>query len=143
MTTNPELTISYVPIRRAALFALLIAAFSGGMIAGAIAVRALEVPQVMPIRPTVVVPFKGVADNSMSDAARSAAYAPAWFRGVADRSMSDAARAAVQAAGSFRGVADNNMSDAARAAHLPGWFRGVAENDMTAAANEGRWRGGR
>jgi hypothetical protein len=117
--TTKELAAPYRPTRRALMATILIVAFSAGMIAGAIGVRALEDPlarALRPASPAAMVPFKGVSDNDMSDAARSTLYQTRWFRGVAEHSMTDAARTAAVAGTSFKGAADNNMSDAARRA---------------------------
>jgi hypothetical protein len=137
MSTMQPIVVAQMPSRRAVVATLLVVAFSMGMIVGALAVRALDgsLPAAVRPAPAALVPFQGVSDNNMSDAARGALYAPGWFRGVADRNMSDAARSAARAAGWFRGVPPQNMSEAARAARLPGWFRGVAENNMSDAAN--------
>jgi hypothetical protein len=114
--TTKDLAAPYRPTRRAVMATLLIVVFSAGMIAGAVGVRALEDPLARALRstsPAAMVPFKGVSDNDMSDAARSTLYETRWFRGVAEHNMTDAARAAAVAGSSFKGAADNNMSDAA------------------------------
>ena len=138
MTTERQVPVSYQSTR-SLMIALAIVAFSIGMVAGAIAVRALDLRSDAVVRPTAIVPYKGVADNNMSDAARAGEYAAPWFRGVADHSMTDAALAAGLRAQWFRGVTDNNMSDATRATRFPGSFRGVAEGNMSDAANRANW----
>jgi hypothetical protein len=138
MTTERQVRVSYQSTR-ALTIALAIIAFAIGMVAGAIAVRALDLQADAVVRPAAIVPYKGVADNNMSDAARAGEYAAPWFRGVADHSMTDAALAAGLKAQWFRGVTDNNMSDATRVTRLPGSFRGVAEDNMSDAANRANW----
>ncbi len=138
MTTERHVPVLYQSTRSLTI-ALAIVAFAIGMVAGAIAVRALDLQAEAAVRPAAIVPYKGVAENNMSDAARAGAYAAPWFRGVADHSMTDAAVAAGLKAQWFRGVADNNMTDATRATSSPGSFRGVAEGNMSDAANRANW----
>ncbi len=139
MTTERQVLVSYQSTRRSLIIALAIVAFSIGMVAGAIVVRTLDLQSDSGVRPAAIVPFKGVAGNNMSDAARAVEYAPPWFRGVADHDMTDAALAAGLRAQWFRGVADHNMSDATRVTSLPGRFLGVAEGNMSDAAYGANW----
>ncbi len=139
MTSERQVPISYRSTQWPLMIALAIVAFAIGMVAGAIAVRALDFQAEAAVRPATIVPYKGVADNNMSDAARAGEYAPPWFRGIADHNMTDAALAAGLQAQWFRGVADHNMTDATRATGFPGWFRGVAEGNMSDAANHANW----
>ena len=138
MTTERQVPVSYQSTR-SLMIALAIIAFAIGMVAGAIAVRALDLQSDAVVRPAAIVPYKGVADNNMSDAARAGEYAPPWFRGIADHNMTDAALAAGLRAQWFRGVADDNMSDDTRVTRLPDLFQGVAEGNMSDAAYGANW----
>ena len=134
MTTERQIPVTYRSTRPLTI-ALAIIAFAIGIVAGAIAVRALDLQPDAVVRPAAIVPYKGVADDNMSDAAPAGEYAPPWFRGTADHNMTDAALAAGLKAQWFRGIADHNMTDDTRAIGSPGWFRGVAEGDVSDAAN--------
>jgi hypothetical protein len=118
MLTGQDRVNPWRPSSRMVLVTLLIIAFSAGMIAGAVGVRAVEGSFARALRPspaTTMVPFRGVNDT-----------------------MSEAARAARNEESCLRGGACRDMSDAARAAGLSSWFRGVAQDTMSDAAYRAR-----
>jgi hypothetical protein len=88
-----------VPYRRvpvSIVSALLVAAFAIGALTGLVVPRVLDAGGRVSGASSATQAFKGVAENNMSDAARSARLAAGRqaFKGVADNNMSDAAYAA-------------------------------------------------
>ena len=142
MLETKAATLSFGTSRRAVLVTLLIVVFSAGMITGAVGARALEEPiarVLRPASPTALAPSKGGVSD-IRGAAPSAWLGSPWFRGVADRSMSAAARAAFFEEW-VQSLPHETMSDAARGAWLDEWFLNVTNAGVTDAANGPTSRG--